>query len=102
LKFEKKDNVNNLFIKSNVLNFSCQIEGVQEEKTIRHAINKADSEILIDSIYADYYFENSLYLGPVFQIIDGAFLDKNENPFFRIDNSRLVPVLGLGFYDSKR
>ena len=33
------------------------------------------------------------------QCIDKALLDKDDNPFFRIDNSKLLPVLNCGIYD---
>jgi len=99
LKIERKKDFYDFSIKSNVPNFSCQTKSMQEEKTIHHAVNKPDREILTGSIYSDYYFKDSLYLGPTFQCIDRAFLDKNDNIFFRIDNSKLLPVMNCGFYD---
>jgi hypothetical protein len=99
LKAEKKNDNYDFSIKSNALHFSGRTKNSQGNKTMHYQLNNPENEILIDSIYSDYYSEGSLYLGPTFQSIDRAFLDKDENPFFRIDNAKLFPVLNCGFYD---
>lgn len=101
LKIEKKKDVYEFFIKSNAINFSCQTgnRNDQTRKTVNYAVGESQKEILVESIYSDYYFKDSLYLGPIFQTIERAFLDEKDNPFFRVDNSKLLPVLGYGFYD---
>ncbi len=86
-------------IRSNALFFSCEAEAGKKEKAPRYNLKKPEKEVLIRSIYSDYYSKDSLYLGPTFQSINKALIDKDENPFFIIDNSKLPPVLGLGFYD---
>lgn len=99
LKAEKRGAFYDFSIMSNVLCFSCMARNNREKKTIRRVINKAKKEILVNSIYSDYYSKDSLYHGPILQCIDRALLDKDDNPFFRIDNSKLLPVLNCGIYD---
>ncbi len=99
LKAERKGDIYDFSIKSNVSHFSCQTKGEQTKKTINYDLKKAKNEILVNSIYSEYYFKNSLYQGPIFQCIDKAFMDKEDNPFLRIDNSKLLPVLNCGIYD---
>jgi len=99
LKAEKNADSYDFSIKSNVSHFSCQAKSGQEKRGAHYALNKAEHEILTDSIYSDYYFKNSLYQGPIFRCIDRALLDKDNNLFFKIDNSKLLPVLNCGIYD---
>jgi len=96
---ERKNGGWALSIKSNVSHFSCLARNGGGKKKARRDLVKAEKEIPRSSIYSDYYSKNSLYYGPAFQCIDRAFLDKDGNPFFAIDNSKLLPTLGLGFYD---
>lgn len=86
-------------IKSNVRHFHCETGSGPEEKIPAIEPASAEKEIPASSIYSEYYFKDSLYLGPIFQSIDRALIDKGGNPFIRIDNSKLLPVLGLGYYD---
>ncbi|EKE19215.1 MAG: beta-ketoacyl synthase [uncultured bacterium] len=101
LMVEKKSDGYDFFINSNITNSSCQTKQniFQEKKKKIDKLEKAFGEILVNSIYGEYYSQKSLYLGPVFQNIDKVFLDQYEKPFLRIDNSKMLPVLNLGFYD---
>jgi hypothetical protein len=99
LEVESKNELRNFSIKSNALCFYCETEVGEEKKLPPRDLMKPVKEIAKNSIYSDYYSKNSLYLGPVFQNIDKALIDKDDNPFFVIDNSKLLPVFGLGIYD---
>ena len=99
LEVEGDKNIGSFSIKSNVLHFHCEAEGNEVKKTPPRDLITAEKEISLSSIYSDYYFKDSLYLGPTFQSIDKALIDKNGDPFFLINNSKLLPVLGLGYYD---
>ncbi len=85
-------------IKSNALHFSAQTR-IKNNKKLFYEIAKAEKEILVNSIYCDYYSKDSLYLGPIFQSINRVFLDKADNMYFRIDNSKLLSVMDAGIYD---
>lgn len=86
-------------IKSNVLHFYCEAEVNGKKGPPRHNLIKAKKEIAKSFIYPNYRSKNGLYLGPIFQNIDKAFINKNGNPYFAINNSKLLPVLGLRNYD---
>ncbi|MDD2753094.1 MAG: SDR family NAD(P)-dependent oxidoreductase [Candidatus Portnoybacteria bacterium] len=99
LEAENKGKAITLSLRSNILHFSGLAENSPAKKMGRFALKEAKQEVLIRSIYSDYYFKNGLYLGPVFQSLDRVFLDGNEKPFVRIDNSKLRPLFGLAPYD---
>ncbi len=87
-------------IKSSVLNFSGQVNRFSEKISKEtHIKKKAQKEISKSSIYCEKNAKQGLYLGPIFQNIEKAFLDEEGNAFFRLNNADLLPVLGLGFYD---
>ncbi|MFH1393238.1 MAG: SDR family NAD(P)-dependent oxidoreductase [Patescibacteria group bacterium] len=99
LEVEGDRNIKSFSIKSNVLHFHCEAESAEAKKIPARDLIIAKKEISVSSIYSDFYFKDSLYLGPTFQSMDRALIDKNSDPFLLIDNSKLLPVLGLGYYD---
>jgi len=100
LGVKSRDGIFDLSLRSNVLHFSGQASRVSRtKKRSLVSLREAKQEVLMDSVYSDYYFANSLYLGPTFQSIERVFLDSDDNPFIRIDNSRLRPMLNCGLYD---
>ncbi|MCR4330571.1 MAG: SDR family NAD(P)-dependent oxidoreductase [Patescibacteria group bacterium] len=100
LETTEKDDVRSFSIRSNTLRFYAEgFVDAKSKRPSRRPIRKVKSEILTSSIYSDYYSQNSLKHGPIFRCVDRAFLDKDGNPFLKIDNSKLLSVLGLGSYD---
>ncbi|MCK4386951.1 MAG: SDR family NAD(P)-dependent oxidoreductase [Candidatus Pacebacteria bacterium] len=99
LEAEKEGSAYKVSLKSKVSYVSCQIDENRERTTIQYTLNKATNKFSMDLIYKKTAHTDGLYLGPIFQCINEAYLDKDNNPFFRIDNSRLLPVLGCGIYD---
>ncbi|MFA5083934.1 MAG: SDR family NAD(P)-dependent oxidoreductase [Candidatus Paceibacterota bacterium] len=89
----------NFSVKSNVPHFSGVAVNKNPKRPGQRILPAPEKEIARDSIYSDYYFKDSLYLGPTFREIDRAFVDKSGNVFVSVDNSKLPPVLGLGIYD---
>lgn len=99
LEAERKKQLHVFSIKSNVSHFYCEAEIGKGKKAPHHNLMKAGKEIAKSSIYSDHYSKSGLYLGPIFQNINKAFIDKNGNPFFTVDNSKLLPVFKLEVYD---
>jgi len=100
LETGEKDGTRSFSIKSNTLRFYGEgFVDTESKQPARRDPMKAKDEILTSSIYSDYYSENSLKHGPIFCCADKAFVDKEGNPFLRIDNKKLLSVLGFGSYD---
>ena len=88
-------------IRSHALHFHCAAEeGEADIKVPVRAVPKAVREIAVRSIYSDYYFKDSLYLGPIFQTIHRALIDAAGEPFIVVKTGALLPVLGLGNLDT--
>jgi len=99
LESARKNGRHTFSIKSSLTYFYGEATGKLAGRAPKIVLPRAEQEIIRSSIYSDYYFKDSLYLGPIFQSIDQTFLDKKDNPFLAVDNNKLLPVLGLYFYD---
>lgn len=99
LKIEMGADDGRLSLKSSVLHFSCRAKGSYGTRPVGCEIGPIDGKTSTDPIYSDRRSEDGLYLGPTFRSIGKSFSDDEGKPFFRIDNTVLLPVLGLGSYD---
>ncbi len=86
-------------ISTNVKNYSCDIERSQDQEVIKRKIKKFSSEILINSLYSEYYFKDSIRFGPKFQNMHSVFLDTDNNFIIKTNNLRLSEYTGEHLYD---
>ena len=99
LRVEKKYNYFNFVVESNIPHFYGRAEIKKSRKISRFDLIKTGEIIVKDLIYSNFDSKNNLYLGLVFRSIDKAIIGKNGNYSFSIDNSKLLPVFGFGFFD---
>ena len=97
---ENKNRFYGFSIKSNLIHFYGEAEGDNRQKAPHYDLIKPEKEIAKKDAYSDLNLNDSIfYLGPVFQTASKALIDKGDNLCLVVDNSKLLPVLGLRFYD---
>lgn len=94
------DNGLNLSLKSKMFHFSGTAQADNDTEVIsKIKLPKAETNIAKEFLYADYFSERSMKYGKIFQCIEAVSTDVAGKQFFKINNLKLYPVLGLGFYD---
>lgn len=91
----------NLSLKSKMFHFSGMAQVAENNNRIisKMELSKAKKDIGKEALYADYFSERGMRYGKIFQCAEEVLVDATGKRFFRMDNSNLRPVLGLGFYD---
>lgn len=97
---ENKNGFYGFSIKSNITHFYGEAEGNNRQKASHYDLIKPEKEIVKEDFYSDFNLNDSIfYLGPAFQTVYKALIDKDDNLCLVVDNSKLFPALGLGIYD---
>ena len=88
-----------LSLRSKVPCFSGIAQPDKNKKTLKRKIPKAKIEIQGNYLYSDYFLKSNFEYGKTFQCVEKIFFSGNGERFFRINNSKLISVLNLNFYD---